>query len=662
MKYKLIFYLTAIILLIPINIILAQENKIKPNEPSLEDLLDMRISTAAKYEQSVRDAPSSVTVITSEDIANYGWQTLKDALLSQPGFFGRDDRNYTYIGTRGFERPSSYSNKILLLLDGHTINDNIYYSPIFGNDFCFDMFNIDRIEIIRGPGSSLYGTSAMLAVINIITKNGEKINGVHSSVKYGSWKNTQGTLTLGKSLECGLNMNLSAKVGYIGGQDLYYKEFDDSITNFGWARGLDWERFMGSFGSFHYSGFTLNGFYSHRDKGIPTGSFDINFNDNSAKTTDERGYVELKYDNKLSSRLNIMIRAYYDYYNYHGAYPYDSIEYDGNTGKSVGSEIQAVWDPFLNNRFTAGLEFKNNFRADNRVWYSESTISNLNSPYNVFSVYGQDQWQIFENFNLVLGLRHDYYTNAGNSTTPRISLAYNVLKNAVLKGIYGQAFRTPNIYELFYKDYQSQKDNPKLIPEKINTYELVWQQQIHRGLTGTISFYYYQMKNIIDQILDPVDNLLQYQNRNQVNSTGVEFTLNYNYSNILSAYTNFSYNLTKDAITGEKLSNSPSYLINGGISTTIFDNFIFSSELIYESERFTEYRTHTDPFLLVNVFLSYNPKNINKILGINNLLNFTFKVNNIFNTNYSYPGGQEHKQHSIRQDGRNFLFELSLSI
>src|SRR2546426_11732092 len=124
---------------------------------------------ASKHEQKVTDAPSFVSVVTADDIRRYGYRTLADVLRSVHGFYTTYDRNYTYLGVRGFSRPSDYNSRFLLLVDGHRINDNVYGRAYTGTEEGIDVDLIDRVEIIRGPSSSLYGTSAFFAVINVIT-------------------------------------------------------------------------------------------------------------------------------------------------------------------------------------------------------------------------------------------------------------------------------------------------------------------------------------------------------------------------------------------------------------------------------------------------------------------------------------------------------------
>jgi iron complex outermembrane receptor protein len=115
----------------------------------------------------VTEAPSSVTIVTSEDIRRYGYRTLAELLRSVRGFYTSYDRSYTSLGVRGFGQPGDYNSRILLLLDGHRLNDNIYDSAMLGTEFILDIDLIERVEISRGPGSSLYGNNAFFAVVKL---------------------------------------------------------------------------------------------------------------------------------------------------------------------------------------------------------------------------------------------------------------------------------------------------------------------------------------------------------------------------------------------------------------------------------------------------------------------------------------------------------------
>jgi outer membrane receptor for ferrienterochelin and colicins len=155
-------------------------------DKSLEELMKIEVASvtgAAKHEQRVTEAPSSVTVITAAEIRSFGWRTLGEALRSVRGFYATYDRNYTYLGVRGFARPTDYNNRVLFLIDGHRINDNVYDAGYVGTETPIDLDLIERIEVIRGPGSALYGSSAFFGVVNIITRRGGSIGGVEGAVR-----------------------------------------------------------------------------------------------------------------------------------------------------------------------------------------------------------------------------------------------------------------------------------------------------------------------------------------------------------------------------------------------------------------------------------------------------------------------------------------------
>ncbi len=158
------------------------------------------VSTASKFEQKVTEAPSSVSIVSADEIKKYGYRTLADILRSLRSFYITYDRNYSYVGVRGFGRSGDYNTRILLLVDGHRINDNLYNAAPLGTEFVVDVDLIDRVEVIRGPGSSLYGNNAFFAVVNVITRQGRNLGGVEVSGEAGSFDTYKGRLTLRRQI------------------------------------------------------------------------------------------------------------------------------------------------------------------------------------------------------------------------------------------------------------------------------------------------------------------------------------------------------------------------------------------------------------------------------------------------------------------------------
>jgi iron complex outermembrane receptor protein len=154
----------------------AQQSSPDLSEASLEQLGSIPVYGASMHLQPSGDAPSSVTVITAAEIQEHGYRTLADILRTVRSFYVTYDRNYSSIGVRGFARPGDYNTRILLLVDGHRMNDDVYDEAMIGTEFPIDIEMIKRIEIIRGPASSLYGSNALFAVINVITRHGQDVS------------------------------------------------------------------------------------------------------------------------------------------------------------------------------------------------------------------------------------------------------------------------------------------------------------------------------------------------------------------------------------------------------------------------------------------------------------------------------------------------------
>lgn len=165
---------------------------------SLEELMNIKVSTVSRYQQKSNIAPALVTVVTKNDIANSGARNLLDIFRHIPGFyFTINQFGLNEIGIRGLKSTNTATLK--LLVNGSSINNNVFgeATRIF-DDMPVD--NIERIEIIRGPSSAVYGSNAMLSVVNIITEN-ESINQFKPKVSYGSFN------TLNFSIVSGHNIN-----------------------------------------------------------------------------------------------------------------------------------------------------------------------------------------------------------------------------------------------------------------------------------------------------------------------------------------------------------------------------------------------------------------------------------------------------------------------
>lgn len=625
---------------------------------SLESLLDVQVSAASKYEQTAREAPSSVSVITAEDIERYGYQTLGDALASLPGFYLSYDRNYHYLGARGFSRPTDYNNRILVLVNGVTINDGLYGSATIGADLGVNLMMVEKIEVIRGPGSALYGTGAMFAVINVITRSARTLGTVEAAASAGSYNRKGGSALVSEAFDSGLEVVLSGLWEDAAGQNLYYAEFDDPSTNDGISKQMDGEQLYAFSGTATFKGFSAQVKYSDRNKSIPTGVWETVFNSGNTYSIDRHGFLGLKYEQALSATTNLMLRGHVSRYTYDGSYPY---EYEGEILNSVdgssehwgGTEAQFRWDTGSNNRLVVGSEFVRHFNADYLYQDQYDIYADFNAPFSLFSVYAQDDFQVTPRLALVLGLRHDQYSTVGGSTTPRAALIYSPFSSSTVKLLYGEAFRAPSGYELEYEDpLYDQKKNPNLQPEHVRTLEAVWEQQLGRHFSAAVSAYNYQMRNLIDQGVDPADEMLTYLNLGEVNARGVEAELRARFESGLGGYASYTYQRAHDS-DDIHLSNSPHHMVKTGVTVPFFERFFAAAQMRYESKRLTVYETSTDAYFLADLTLSAK-----RLFG---RVSPSIQIRNMFDTHYMLPGGYEHVQSAIEQNGRNVVFKAAFS-
>ena len=636
-----------------------------PNEPAKimeeEAMLLGEIPSvygAAKYEQKIHEAPAAVTIITADHIKKYGYRTLAQVLQSVPGLFTTNDRNYDYVGIRGFNRPGDYNSRVLLLVDSHRLNDAVYDQAPIGTDSPIDVDLIERVEIVRGPSSSLYGTNAFFGVINVITKRGRDIKGAELSGESSSYHSNKGRLTYGNKFQSGLEFILSGSYYYSGGQpSLFYKEFDTPEQNNGLAQKMDQDNAQNYFAKASYGDFTLQGGYVHRKKRVPTASFGTLFNNGRDATVDNRGYLDLKYQHEFDSQLTVKGRLYYDRYYYRGDFlndiPPPSFNQDFSTTDQVGGELTMIKRLFDTHKVTLGSEYRNQFRMDQANKDAEPPVTYLDDhrKSDLWAVYAQDEFAITDKLILNAGVRHDHYSTFGGTTNPRAGLIYT-WRDTTAKLLYGRAFRAPNPFEQFYVAATTNKANPSLRPEIIHTYELVLEQYVSRHIRASSSLYYYELDRLITQQADPNDNgLLSYQNGNKIHAKGIELSMEGKWPSGWDGRLSYALQEARDNMTDQRLTNSPQHLAVGNLIMPIVADKIFAGiQTRYMSSRLTLAGTQAKNVFLTNVTLFTQQL----VTG----WEFSAQLNNLFDYRYGDPASGEHLQDIIEQDGRTFWLKL----
>ncbi|MBP1728631.1 MAG: outer rane receptor for ferrienterochelin and colicin [Deltaproteobacteria bacterium] len=633
----------------------------------LEELLEIKVEnvySASRFEQSVTEAPASVSIITADDIRKSGYRTLADILNSVRGFYVSNDRNYSYLGVRGFSRPGDYNTRVLLMIDGHRLNDNIYDQAQIGTEFPLDVDLIERVEIVRGPGSSLYGTSAFFAVINVVTRPGWHKPTGETAVAFGSDDAHQARLTLGGDLPAGATALVSGTFFDTRGErSIFFKEYDDPATNHGTAHNVDDDRSYSLYSRFSWRDFTLQALFAKREKTVPTGAYGTVFNDSGNRTYDERGYLDLKYQRKFDPTLEILGRLTYDSYNYDGRYVYDYspggpsrvVNKDKVSGRWWGGELQLTKTLLASHILTMGGEWRDNLRQDQRNFDEQPPATYLDDNRRSYALglFLQDSWKILASLNLTLGVRYDYNQTAGSATSPRAALVYSPWEKTAFKLLFGAAFRAPNANELYYDDNGiSTRANRDLKPEKIRTYEGVYEQYLGEQVRTSLTGFYYRTEDLISQVTDPGSGLATFQNIDKTEAYGGGAEIEGRWANELAGRLSYSYQVTRDLENSERLTNSPRQLLKGNLTLPLVSKYLFSTvEVLCTSGRRTLAQREAGGFVTTNLTLFSK----NLLPG----LEFSCSVYNLFDRSYGDPGGTEHLQDSINQEGRTFRAKLS---
>jgi outer membrane receptor protein involved in Fe transport len=645
-----------------------------------------QVQAASRQTEAVEDAPTSVTVISRRELLAFGYPTVAEAVRGVRGIYGWYDHSYESLGVRGLGRLGSYSNRELVLADGHPTNDNWLGSAYVGYDGRTDLADLERIEVIRGPGSVLYGTNAFSGVINLVTRyQGEKpgaeagLSAVGSSVGRARYR---AQASLGK--DSGIWTSVSGVHG--SGEDVTFPELTGqpkSATgqsggadgfNAGTLQGRVWWRWL-----------TAQWFYHSHDKALPTGEFQTLLGDPATHQTDQRGFLEARAEPVLSKYVKLESRLHWNLYKFLGQYarlPADGgNERDHFDGAWVGAEQRVVLTPVDRLRFTFGAEGQYHYRVettarDNSGYFLDDGKSG-GHPYRVGALYAVAD-AATERVRLSAGARLDAYSTFGSSVNPRASVILRPYEHGNLKIMGGKAFRAPSIYELYYNDGGiTQVASPDLAPESMYSFEIEHSHRFTPTLTFIVAVYANYVTNLIQSVgagteADPV----HYVNATSpMTSLGGEIGLRREWRQGFMLEATYAYQhslylasndladfigLNRDPTT-RNVANSPEHLASIKAAAPLISRDItVASRLTFEGPRYDRYESvsdppqgQTSPAVLWDLILSGEQDRYG--------LRYSVGAYNITDWRYSLPVSNEFSQRTMTQRGRTFLVSIDKS-
>jgi len=610
---------------------------------ALDSLLQTPISAASRYNQTASEAPASMTIITAEEIQRFGYRTLADVLERTPSFYMTSDRNYTYVGVRGFGRPTDYNNRVLLLVNGYAQNETFYGGGYVDRAFGLNMNAVDHIEIARGPASALYGSSAMFAVINVVTVDGAQFAGGRVFSEFGDHGQAEAAATVGGRLGKASAL-LAVDWGGSNGTDVYFPVFDSPATNDGIAHALDAERYQSGFLTIARGDVTIQASVAARRKAIPTASWGTRFNARGAGTYDISSELGLAYRRQLQPTLSLSARARVGRYDYHGWYPGEALDEDLNAGLWGGANAQLVWDVAPRHRVSLGADFVPTLEARYVTYTDRRETYNRDFPFTTWGAYVSDEYELTKHLTVVGGVRYDGHSRSQDRLTPRLALIATPDDRTTVKVLWGRAFRTPTVYEREYSDSLFVR-SAGLSAEWIRSSEVVLERRLGAASWATLSLFDNHVGDLIDTYVDPATDRAQFRNLGESRARGVELNTRIVFGDVQSAYLALGYTRADAGPGAPRLSNSPGVQAMAGWSRRFAGDGRVSVEGRLEDARRTLAGAETRRAVLLNANIVSPP--LWKGLAL------SARVLNALNQSWAVPGGAEHRQDVIPQRGRS---------
>ena len=540
---------------------------------------------AAKREQSLGNVASAVTVVTGDRLRRMGYRTVAEALRSVAGVYVDDDHLYDRIGVRGLQVLGDFNTRLLLLIDGATVNEPWNQFAGYGWDAPFTIDDVARIEVIRGPVSSVYGTNAFFGIINVVTRGAAESPKAWGRVSGGSFG---GSLATGFALG-DVDHQVRGSVAALG-------RFGEKVT----ADALRPEpidadgayALTGSLVGAYEGAFGQLRFY-RRQREATFAPYATVIGDPDTTTADTLVMAEGGYARELNDRLTMTVRGYASAYRYrdHLAQAgadgsFASFFSDVGDSRWVGAEVRGRYAVLAGDRLgiTAGTEAT--FISTESHSFADDGSADIVVPraFNQEGVYAEVDARPTSWLALTAGVRGDRHSVFDARVSPRAALFVSNGDRYGAKLLYAEGFRNPSAYEAFFDDGMTfRAPAPGAIgAETIRSLEGVVWGRPRPGLTARLSGFRWAAEGLVEQDVDPIDGKLVFGNTGALTSTGVEVEASYRDADGWLAFGGGSYTRVEaedDGVTMTAI-GAPTWTGSAGASTPLLaGRFHLSSEL-----------------------------------------------------------------------------------
>lgn len=625
-------------------------------EMSLDELLEIEIVTASRIPEPWSKTISSVTVINAADLQRMGARSVYDALRTVPGIsVDYNSRDMPTIEVRGI-RKSFSSDNILFLLNGHSMNGVVSSAApnLAMNDL--PIANIKQIEVVRGPGSALYGTNAIIGVINIITKGPDEVEGVELSLDTefedeGSIGQKYNAL-LGKRFHNGIGFTLNVSAFDFDGPERFIDA--DSLGRSG--SGDTEHDAVDLQGALEIGGLTLFGRYHTHDRAAFLGFTNV-LNRDSAEEVDH-AFLNAKMAFEVAKNTEITLTGYVDYKDAdwffeffpagsvpppHPLSAWNSTGFISNlkwNATKTGGDMMIVYRGLDSHTLVAGIagehqrsfnikHFANNNPGFLPVVQNVSDVFNWNSPADrdILAGYVEDIWEIRDHLKLNLGARYDHYSDFGGTFNPRLSLMWDFIENYSLRLSYSTAFRAPDFGDRFAKNVSGLSGDPDADPEEIETFEASLGARFTKEFSGRITYFHNDMDDLLG--FPPGKNTVE--NFGSIKVDGIEVEAHYDFGNgsFLTANYTFTDSTDKD---DRRSQDVPRHRGNFMANWEIIKHLNLNVNAYWQDEA---PRALGDPRDSMSGYVIVNTTVMARNLW--EKLDLEFSIHNLFDRDYTYP-------------------------